>query len=208
MSILRPARLLALACVLPVALCGCTKESSATAYATPEAAFDGVKKAFEKEDWPALCQCLTEDSVDVMAAGLVMAGSMMEAFAAMGGEDGAAAAKQVKEVLKKHGVESDALKKMGEQNADMEPAEAMKKVVEPIQDRPAFIGDMFAAMKAMKGDQAAAPPQLQPAAKLVDMKIEGDAATGSIEVEGEKKPIAFKKVNGGWLVDIAAVSPM
>ena len=82
----------------------------------------------------------------------------------------------------------------------------MKELAVPIKDKPAFIGDMSAALEEMNpGESTTLSFQ---SATLKDVKIDGEKATGTITrtVKGRTgdQPIHFTKIDGGWLVDITA----
>jgi len=183
---------------------------------SPQAAFDAMKAAADKKDWKGLCQCMTPDSRDAMAGGMVVAGTVMKAtgvFAMMGGgekaEETKAALERIDEVLKKHGVDEDALEKVRETMRGSEPKDpgnnfaVLKEFAALIEDKPTFIGDMFVALEEMNPGES---PMSFRNATLRDVKIDGDTATGTNArtVKGTKKnePINFKKIDGGWLVDI------
>ena len=183
---------------------------------SPQAAFDAMKAAGDKKDWKGLCECMTPDSRDAMAGGMVVAGTVMKAmgvFAMMGGGEQAektkAALERIDEVLKKHGVDEDAMKKVQETMQGAEPKDptnnlaVLKELAALIEDKPTFIGDMFTVLEEMNPGES---PMSFGNAALKDVKIDGDTATGTIAktVKGTKKndPINFKKIDGGWLVDI------
>ena len=80
----------------------------------------------------------------------------------------------------------------------------LTELAAPIKDKPAFIGEMFGAIDEMSdGDSADMSFEN---ATLKDLKVDGGTATATIVKkvgDGEKSdPIAFEKVDGGWLVDI------
>ena len=185
-------------------------------YDSPQAAFDAMKAAGEKKDWKGFCECMTPDSQDAMAGGMVVAGTMMKAmggFAMMGrgeqAEKTKAALEKIDEVLKKHGLDEKAMKKVQEKMQGAEPKgpnkrlAMLKELAAPIKDKPTFIGDMFAALEEMNPGESTMSFEN---ATLKDVKIDGDTATGTIAKtdKGMKmdEPINFKKIDGGWLVDI------
>jgi hypothetical protein len=171
--------------------------------ATPEATFKQAQAAAEKDDWKGLLGNMTVESQEMFAGSMAMVGVMMQAFAGLGGEEGAAAAKDIKKALDKHGLTDGVLEKL-EGEAGMDPEKAIKALVKPVKDRGQFVADMMVAMKKMKGFKDKTP--ISKDATLMDLKTTGDTAKGTIEFtqEGEKKtePIAFKKVKGKWYMDI------
>lgn len=172
--------------------------------ATPEEAFKNAQAAVEKEDWKTFCGTMTAESQDVFAGGMAMGGMMMQAFAGLGGEEGAAEAKKIGEVLAKHGITEEFGKKIEDDETIKGPEEAMKKMLEPVKDKPQFVADMMAAFKGMKGMKDQNP--VNKTATLKDVKIDGDTAKATIEatIDGKtsSSPIAFKKVDGKWLMDL------
>ncbi len=180
-----------------------------TSYSTPVAVFDAAKAAGETEDWKGFCACLTPESLDMFAGGLVMAGSMMEAFAALGGEEGKVAAAAIKDVLSRHGLTDE---KLQEAQAKADPTagpESVAALSAAIQDKAAFIADMLSSMKTASGDAGGKQPgpTIAKDARLVDVQIEGESATATVEVQGKSQPIAFKKIDGGWMIDLTQSMP-
>ncbi len=205
-------RVVRCALVLVIAI-GCVGCGSAK-HDSPQAVYDAAKVAVQAKDFQKFCGCLTPESQDLMAGGMVMAGVMMKGMAvgmgAMGGDEAKAKAEKkfapVDEVLAKHGVSSEELEKEGE-NMDVQadPKVAMKKFSERIKDKPAFIGDMMKAMESLREDGQGGGPADEFTANLTDVKIEGDTASGTTakpDAPDEKSPIHFKKVDGGWFIDL------
>lgn len=172
--------------------------------ATPEETFKLAQAAAEKENWKGAVSHMTAESQEMFAGGLAFAGMMMQAFAELGGPDGAKDAKKIKDVLAKHGLTEAAMKKLEGDDSIKGPEEAIKKIVGPIKDRGAFIGDMLNAFKGTKGFKNESP--IAKEAKLKDVKIDGNTAKGKVEFEKDGKQteeeIAFKKVGGKWLLDL------
>jgi hypothetical protein len=170
--------------------------------ATPDETFKNAQAAAEKNDYKTFMSTMTPESQDTYAGMVAFGGAMVQAFAGLGGPEGAEDAKKVKEVLDKHGLTEESLKKADPTAAD--PIAGMKSLVEPVKDKPAFVADMMAVMKSTKDFKDRSP--LQKGATLKDVKIDGDSAKGTIEtdVEGKKEssPIDFKKVDGKWLIDL------
>lgn len=192
-----------LAAYLISTVAGC---GGSSAYSSPQATFDTAKAAAGKEDWKGFCQCLTPESRDVMAGEMAMMGVMMQGFAGLGGEAGKKSAEKIGEVLKKHGLDEksmEAVKVEPEESKD--PKKAMDKMLTPVKDRDAFIGDMFTALKSMDEGKGKEQKPLPEDAQLKDVKIDGDTATGTITAkkDGEDKslPVKFKKIEGKWKLD-------
>ncbi len=184
------------------------------AHRSPEAVFQTAKTATENQDWEKFCDCLTPESQDNLAGMLVYGAMMvrsMSGMAAMAGPDKAREAeekmKPVMAVLERHGLDEQTLK---ESQAETQRAvggnrqEMIQKLVSPIKDRGKFVADMINAMREM-GQQENATP-FQSDARLEDVKIDGDSATGQIVqtkngVE-RKDGIRFQKISGRWKIDL------
>jgi hypothetical protein len=183
-------------------LSGCGGASAA--YSTPQATFDTAKAAVAKEDWKGFAQCLTPDSRDTMAGAMVMAGSMMQAFAGLGGDEGKKEAKDVEAVLKKHGIDEKSLEGPPLGDAKTDPNEAMKKLSSSIKDRDAFIGEIMTVM-SKSGKMKDKGPMTKDAT-LKDVKVDGDTASGTIATKADGKdvnePIKFRKISGAWKMEI------
>jgi hypothetical protein len=183
-------------------LTGCSNSGGSGGGATPEETFKSAQAAAEKNDYKAFMSTMTPESQETYAGMIAFGGAMVQAFAGLGGPEGAEDAKKVKEVLDKHGLTEETLKKADPTAAD--PIAGMKSLVEPVKDKPAFVADMMAALKSSKDFKDKSP--LQKGTTLKDVKIDGDSAKGTIEteVEGKKEssPIGFKKIDGKWLIDL------
>jgi hypothetical protein len=186
--------------------CGNGKVEGNAGGDTPEETFKTATAAFEKEDWKTFCDCMTPESKDTMAVGMATVGMMIQGFAALGGDEADKETAKIKETLAKHGLTEDFFKELEKKEQPNDEAAAMKMMLEPVKDRGQFVADMMGAMQAMgdKGPQAG--PSMPKDAELKDVKIDGDSAKGSIEFERDGKqqsePIAFKKIDGKWLMDM------
>jgi hypothetical protein len=172
---------------------------------TPEDAFKAARTSLEKEDWKGFSDCLTDDSRDQMAGGFVMIGVMMKLVGSPGGDEAKAKLKPIDDVLAKHGLTDEVMKKMPDEKPGKDPEsakKAMKKLVEPIKDKGAFIADMMAAMKKMGDGKKENSIPLPKDAELKDVKIEGDTAKGFVVTKEKKEPIEFRKVGGGWKIEM------
>lgn len=178
-------------------------------YATPEATFETAKSAVASEDYQAFCGCLTSEVRDEMAAGLVMVGGFMQMAGEMpmegpDAEKAKDAAKKVKAIMEKHGLTEDS---MAEISIDLnvskeEQKKEMLKLVEPIEDRDAFVAELIPVL--LETGEESDPKPIEQDAKLTDLKTEGDTATATVvqtrEGKEKKGPIAFKKVDGEWKI--------
>ena len=197
-----------------------TKEKKAPVYKSPQAVYSAARKAAAKEDWKTLCGCLTDDSRDMMAGGMVMmplfVKGMVAAFA-KGKPDVAkkmaAQFKPLDDVLTKHGLTPAVLDKMKKaKKPDPKDPEsqkkAMKRLVAPIKDRCAFIADMAAALKKMPGAGPGKPPI---SGELKDVKVSDDSASGvEVQTVGGKevrRTIKFRKVGRSWKMELPPPPP-
>ena len=195
-----------LAILLLPALHGCGSKGGAT-HATPDDVFQAAKAAAAKEDWKGFCDCLTDDSRDTFAGGMAFAGVMMKAFGELGGKEAQGKLKPIDDVLSKHGLTEENLKKMEKApplgGGEKDMAKAMKEMAAPIKDRSAFVADMVAALKQVEGKGKDQPPFPKDAV-LKDLKIDGDSAKAVVvgrqgDVE-RSDPIEFRKVGAGWKI--------
>src|SRR5262249_51688371 len=135
---------LAAALVLPAC-------KSKKTYGSPQAVFDAAAAAAAKQDWAAFMNCLTDESQDTFAFSLAVGAIFYKSLAGMDKEKGAEAARAIDEAMKKHGVNEADLPDLGKAMFKMSPPqdqrEMMRKVLGPIKDKPAFVGDVIAAMK-------------------------------------------------------------
>jgi len=187
---------------------------------SPQASFDAAKAALKAKDYEGFCNCLTPESHDMMAGGMIVMATMMKALgglAALGGEEARqefeAKLKAITEVLDRHGVKEDQLKSMMGMSGSAPPEDrsaVFAKLTAPIKDKPAFIGDIMKALESLEGEKPGGMGPGKPTdmfdGKLEGLKIEGDTASAKVVVthQGQTKrdPIGFRKVNGGWLIEI------
>jgi len=165
---------------------------------TPEAAFAAFQEAAQEKDWKAVAELLTPESQESMAAGMIFIASFMAAF-----DEGKG--KELEQLLKKHGLDPDAAKGPdAEEAASLE--QALKAAVGPIKDKPALIAEMIGWLdenaEGAGGSSFAEGFGSIASAKLSDLSIEGDTATGTVTGEDESGPIEFRRLNGRWLIHI------
>jgi len=211
--------LLAMFCVTAI---GCGGSTGGSGYDSPQAVYDAMKAAGEKKDWKGVSQCMTPESQSAMSGAMVMMGTMMKsmgALVAMGGgeeaEEFKTAMEKIDKILEKHGVTEEALKGAQEKMATMQTASDSEKLAtltqfaSSIKDKPAFLAEMLTVLEDMQ--QGKSPVALDNS-ELQGLEVDGDTATGMIvkTVDGEKQeePIEFKKINGGWLVEIPMAEAM
>jgi len=182
-------------------------QATSKVHETPEQAFRAFMAAGEKEDWKGMCECLTNETRDKLAAGLIFAGSLAKGFATT--EEQKAKLKAVDDVLAKYGIK-DGQAPANAPKTEMDLEKAMMKLIESIQDRNAFIADVLAAFK-----QASDHPSMNPLAapffgfkdvRLEEVKIRGNSATAVAVARRDgqeaRQPLNFRKVGDGWRIEI------
>ena len=181
-----------------VTLSGCGSKE----HESPEAVFEAAKSALADEDMEGFMNCLTPESQDLFSGMLVMLGTMMKGFAALAGDDPDAlqSVSKIEKVLETHGLSEDVMGMM-ESADESDPAAAMQKLVEPIKDKAAFVGDMFEIFNEMDDSKRPSPGD-QFKGALKDIKIDGDSASAVLEDGGKSEPVQFRKVEGSWLIHL------
>jgi hypothetical protein len=124
--------------------------------------------------------------------------------------------------LTPNGIEKDASKKVNDKVARAEAllekhgvTEAMLKSINPsnagpnvfvdlgnsIEDNVGFAGEMMAIMQGA-GANAKSPSMEWADANVSEIEIDGDSAAGNLKIDGKTQLINFKKVSGGWRVQL------
>ena len=190
-------------------------------YRTPQEVFQASLKAYQRDDYKALCTMLTDAARDQLA-GQVAFGSLLnrnrlrasiESAPADKRKEIAAKVKSLDDVLSKHGLTEEALNKMKKKPADPKDPDPAKQMLQqltaPIKDRCAFIVAMAPVLKKLSPDQGKGGP-VPPDSRLKDIKIDGDRAKGVIVYkdggEEQREPVAFRKRMGSWKIDLPPAS--
>jgi hypothetical protein len=179
------------------------QDEKAKVYKTPQDAFDAFENAEKKKAWKEYCDCLTEKSRDVYASSLLQKTISQRKFIGPRDPDGVM---QITDVLEKHGLTEDVVKK---QTADFaKEKNALKQqtiLVAPVKDKAALVADLYAAWE--KVDPKILPTPFP--GTLKDVKIKGDSAQGILNVKiGDKKspqPFYFQKEKGSWRIELQSV---
>lgn len=160
---------------------------------TPEATFKAIKTASANDDHATMFKCMDPQAHDEILIGMTVGASFMS----MGKDD--ETKKQMKGDLKaimdEHGVPE-----MKKGSIDMSKPDAMKEAAGEmfanVNDKAALYSDLAEymakyAQKNQKVDYANAT--------LKDVSIEGEKATGTIEMsEGKATPVQFVQRDGRW----------
>jgi hypothetical protein len=186
-------------------------------YATPQEAWQAAAKAFTNKDWKAVYGVLTDESREKLTAQAAFLPLMIKGFAKLAPKDKQAEEmaklKPLDDVLAKHGLTEEVLKKMEQEakakGTDKKDPDAMKKALQtliaPIKDRRAFVGEMMPALQKATG-MSKEDNKAFAEAQLKDVKVEGDKARGVLVLKkGDKEqrePIEFRREGGGWRVEM------
>jgi len=187
--------------------------AGAPVYKSPEEVFAAMKRAGEKDDWKTICGCLTEESRDVMAGGIAMISVMFKAFESLPGAKGESKdlVKALDETLTKHGLTEAWLAKLKDAPPiDLNNPEAMKKalrkLVEPIRDRSAFVADVISTFKKLDKEKKKDGLLFPRNAELRDVTIDKGTAKGVVVSkmgdQEKRDPIQFRRVGASWLIEL------
>jgi hypothetical protein len=110
--------------------------------------------------------------------------------------------------LKKAGLTEKAIEELEDSVLGDDPQQAhaaMIKIGGQIRDKPAFISEMVSIVEAINNEEGSVNKMAE--GTLQNLKIDGDSARGEIvKGEDEREPIEFRKIHGGWLIEIPAES--
>jgi hypothetical protein len=190
---------------------GCNGSAGGGNFDTPEACFQSIRQAALNKDIPGLCRCLTVESQNVLAGGMVMMTGMLKmmgGMAAMGGPEAAAQSQQmmaaVSTVLAKHGITDAALAGIQPNPQTMSDPNAVAALADPVKDKPQFIADMFGALEQFNQNQGFGDQFTeQIAGTLKDVKIDGDTATAVVVTTKGEEPLEFRNTPEGWKLQIS-----
>jgi hypothetical protein len=188
---------------------GEAKKGTDNVFKTPEEAFNAAKAAAEKRDYKTLCGTLTEESLDLLAGGLVvntLLAKQLGSKVGFGKEYDKDTLEQVDKVLADHGITDEkakavmALAVQAKKDKEYESFKAvLKKAVEPVKDRCAFVADMMGVFANTEKEDHLEGLK---AGKLEGLKVAGDSAAGTVvETRAGKEgrsPLEFRKEGGGW----------
>jgi len=190
---------------------GAGDTKKAPLYKTPQAVFEAATRAAEKSDMKGIIATLTDDNRDSFAGLMVVTGAFVKQIGgqfAKTDEDKAKVLK-ISLILDKHGITPEIIQDAlaaakdlkGKESADVLPV--LRKLVQPIKDRPAFVAEVMALTD--KGKDGTPFDELK-SSKLKDLTITGDVAKGTVThtTEGKEKtdPIEFRREGGGWRIHI------
>jgi hypothetical protein len=210
-----PSRPLAVAlCLLSTVAFGCSPSGfgSPQNYDTPEACFAGAKEAVANRDPLAFCDCLTDESQQMVAGAMVVMGGMMKKMggvALLGGRQAAEEARRqfapINDVLQRHGVAAAQLDDVVVIALREKKAEVLTQAGKTIADKRLFIAEMMGALSTTDRDVGFVDEITKAfAGDLKDLKINGDRATATLVGPTKRQPIEFRKSTAGWKIHIGA----
>jgi hypothetical protein len=176
-----------------------------SAFATPEATLDTLKKAGMNKDFDTFVECLSDSAVLEMAGQLRAAGTMLQAMgglAAMGGGEKAA---QVKDMIakmdahmKKHvPADAPAVNMMSMSGGLDGGRAAAREAGQAVTDRRSFVAGFLKVM----AEQATEQPVNN--FSVSNVNIDGETATASVRdnSKGQDSLVTLRRENGLWKVD-------
>ncbi len=177
-------------------------------YNSPEAVFAANKQATANKDWKTYFDTVTPESQAQMVGALVFALKMSGTIDP-----------RITELLSKHGVINEPSPRPRTDDftqlmAQMQ--EEIRKSGDSVKDKRAFFVDAMSQielqgerMKKQMGIQAGALEDAGANSTLKDVVVEGDFARGtqSIAINGRTfdLPISFRKIDGGWRIDMTSL---
>jgi len=160
-----------------------SSDSEPVGFESPEAAFQAMKAAAQRDDFPAAVRCLTPESQGVMAMMMTFPLAMMAAF-------DPDMEKEVEALMQRHGISMD------DESEDFP--------IDQIPDRIAFITDVVEFMEANSdGEDDEGPIKQMADAELHDLTIDGNEAHGTVRTsDGESEAMDFVQIDGRWLIQL------
>jgi hypothetical protein len=182
--------------------------SEAAAQSTPEATFETAKSAAKNGDWRGYYDCLTPESLNIMAAAAVISGSVTKVTSVSSAPDGAGEASDVASridaVFAKHGVSADAFKVDRANPLKPPAADDLRELASGIKEKSQFISDMRSAMRVNASKKKGFEEEIAES-RLEDVLVRGDTASATV-VNGDKRhSIKFKLIAGAWKIDFSFI---
>lgn len=181
--------------ILAVAVFFLADFTAGKSFATPQDAFDGMQAALKKNDMRGFCDCLTDDSRDILAATM-----LAELFTNK--------QKGADNILEKHGIGAEALVKMEREfkavihpQAPMEvKQEAAQTILAPVKDRTALVVDIAVLKVSKVFDELKILGEF----KLGKVQTAGTVAVAEISKAGMEGggAMEFRKQGDSWRVNL------
>lgn len=160
-------------------------------FETPEAAWQAYSAANQNNDAVTVIRTLTDDSQKVMAAQTVMA----LGFAAAFNEE---MKPSVTALMAKHGIDEMQKQPPPGITKDSTQLEIFRAIGELMDDPIAFSIEANNLMNSMDNFKR---NSLAQNGELMDVALNGETATATLKQRGGRRPVAFRKAIGGWLVE-------
>jgi hypothetical protein len=184
--------------------------SANRSFSSPQEVFDAIRQASQKDDGRAWCQCLTDESRDLLAATLVVEEfSRKQDKEKIVTEEQKAHVQAIEKVFAQHNLTDEFLMKMQREFLTLshpkapleEKVKAARTVTGPIKDVNGFVADLFQAVQ--KSTRSESPLAMWKNAKLTEVQISGRTAEGVISIgPGQPQPFLFRKQGESWRLDL------
>jgi hypothetical protein len=191
----------AVACL--VSFAAATLGCGGAKYDTPEATFQTMRVAANNKDMRGMFDCMTDESLEVMAGMLVLVTKTPFGAAAFKGSLSAADAQKAQEaaaaVCDKHGATDDAIKDKTANPMALLGADGIRSLAAVVDDKAAFIADMWNALQPFgQLSKFSDDFTTQLSGELKDVNINGDQATAVVVMKNGQAPLTFRKTPNGW----------
>jgi hypothetical protein len=181
--------------------------------ATPEAAFDAFRQAAANKDFKGMVALMTPELTDKIFEKVLPGAILVAGLSESLGEDGKKKAKAIYDILEKHGLRQDDLKKAMKDKK----GGALKELAAKAKDKPGLITEVIDVLqKDQKETEATKARDKEEreavlTTRLKDVRVTGDTATATLvhkklnrktrKREEKEDPIQFKKVGGNWRIN-------
>jgi hypothetical protein len=190
------------ACLL--AACAAVGCGSSEGYSSPHACAYAAKAAVDSNDAEALFDCLTVETQETLAGSIVQNVTAYKSWSqALAAFQSAEAARETKKllaaldaVLKKHGVDREALELVREDLAALDDPKASAAVASVVRDKRRFVAESFAALERLGKNLGQLSNKF--AGDVKEFKVEGDTAFARIAGADGEARLDFRKTAAGW----------
>jgi hypothetical protein len=186
-----------------LSLAGCSGGANGSS-ATPEAAFENFMSAMKNKDYKSAFAQTTPESQDVMIGSFAM---FVPMAAAADPQNGPKSAAEIKKILDQHGVKSIDSSQL---KPTQDPRSLFKQATIEVKDKPACLADIINWISTQDKNPSLGFDKFG-TATLADVKTEGETASGTMKSStgpaSQSEPMKFKRIDGVWLIDLAAMMP-
>ncbi len=182
--------------------------SAGKSFGSPQEVIDAVRLASQKDDLRGWCQCLTDESRDIVVADAVVVFSR-QLLKKADTDEKVAQNRALEELFKQNGMTMEHLAKMQQASIILrDPQTPMEQKLDfaqtllaPVGDRNSFAADLFRTI--LKSPGAENPLTIWKNAKLSEVQISGKTAQGMVAMEqGRPEKIFFRKQGDSWRIDL------